>query len=774
MNRTLVPLHLLLWLPILVSAAEIPASVPAGSPNSLPASYVELYRQVVSRQSTKNAGKLFETLAVGEANVRLWRRTQEPAYLATARQTFESALSRGKPDLRDFHPLMMFARLALLLQQEGPVSLALDQKVREIAESELRKFIRSADDGDFNIRIAQVLAYACLLHYLDNSPFTDREVAQQRLDRYWSLICQTGDLDEDATNYDSFGMVLLVDLARVIGREQDLKQSAGFRRVFERFRDIMSPTGLIPEYGDSYFSTTACLLDRVYLMEYAARLYDDPSFLYAARKLYLRPGAEFPSVDLWMRAMPLINLATLPSEPRQPGAVSLVTSRMRRGETKPLVDKLILRTGVEPGCAMVMMDLYASGSHAHREKGPSIAYFEAAGVPLFHNMGRHGTLSAITGNIVWATPRGEQFPGCWNREGQWFTMTIPADDLTHDGERFAVAPVMLLRNFQERSRDCKELFFDNLRLVGPLGTRLIDGFETPEQWDARLLRLTKVSLAGGASQGKYCERVLWDPVPSGHIARTLAAPVSGFRKEDYTELKLDVKYLGGRPTMHIRGLGQQVDLGDQLLKSHLRAATAQQRGNDAWGEIAYDAYLTPDTSLTRRLVLTAEGCLLIDDELVPGRSMEGWSAGQLWQMYQLQASGTDWFLSADDGGYPMADGSVAARRMFARFASERPARSGSETVLQSYHCPASNNRKPERFSTAYSCSPVVAGRKERFVLVVVPDDPASGSGAGALAADRVGIQIEPGGPAVASIRSNDGHRLEVRVAETSWSVTRQP
>ena len=68
--------------------------------------------------------------------------------------------------------------------------------------------------------------------------------------------------------------------------------------MFERFRDIVSPSGLVPEYGDSFFSTSACLLDRVYLMEYAAQTYGDPTFLHTARKLYRRPAAEFPGVDL--------------------------------------------------------------------------------------------------------------------------------------------------------------------------------------------------------------------------------------------------------------------------------------------------------------------------------------------------------------------------------------------------------------------------------------------------------------------------------------------
>ena len=79
---------------------------------SLPASYVDLYRQVVARHSPDKKYPLFETMAMGEAAVRLWRRTKEPAYLATAKRCFETASAGGEPDLRDFHLLMAFARLA--------------------------------------------------------------------------------------------------------------------------------------------------------------------------------------------------------------------------------------------------------------------------------------------------------------------------------------------------------------------------------------------------------------------------------------------------------------------------------------------------------------------------------------------------------------------------------------------------------------------------------------------------------------------------------------
>ena len=66
---------------------------------------------------------------------------------------------------------------------------------------------------------------------------------------------------------------------------------------------------------------------------------------------------------------------------------------------KTVPDKLILRSGSQPGAAMVMLDLYASGSHAHEYKRPSIGYYEVAGVPLFHNLGRRG----MVGNAATAS-----------------------------------------------------------------------------------------------------------------------------------------------------------------------------------------------------------------------------------------------------------------------------------------------------------------------------------------------------------------------------------
>lgn len=267
--------------------------------------------------------------------------------------------------------------------------------------------------------------------------------------------------------------------------------------------------------------------------------------------------------------------------------------------------------------------------------------------------------------------------------------------------------------------------------------------------------------------------MLWKAVPSGHVARKLASPPErSFSREDYQYLKLNVKYHGGRPVMHVRGLGRQVDLGDQLLVSRLAEARAEQRGRDACGAVAYSAYITPDTSLTRYLVLTTKGCLVVHDVLVPGPSMKGWNAGQLWQMYEQRAAGKDWFLSDDDGPYPAADGSLKTRRMLVRFASGPSAAVGSEEVRQSYHGPNPKGRKAERLFTTHSRAPLTPGRKEHFALVVVPQEPRPSGNADPAAVVAIGVESD--GTAVAEVRAGDGHGVVVRVAESAWGVTRRP
>ncbi|MCU0963212.1 MAG: hypothetical protein MUF48_24225 [Pirellulaceae bacterium] len=765
-------------LPLFLVVAVAPASPSAETSNDslirLPVSYVELYERIFQQELQSGKPGLGESAALSHLALKLWLRTHDLEYRQQAERLFRRTLADPQFSLKDFHVLHHFGELALRMKEQKLIPAEQTAQLRKIATEELEAFCRSEDWSDNNIRIGQVAGYAGLFGLLKDEPFAPREAVRRHLDDYWSRIAATGDLDEDASNYDSLGLAFLVDLARLLGRERDLAGSAGFRRQFERFRDIVSPAGLIPEYGDSYFDYSSCPLDRVYLLEYAAQLYGDPTFLFAARRLYGRPQTGLPDLDLWSRALPLIDLEASSAEARRPaGPPSLVTWRARRGSPCPLVDKMILRSGLEPGAAMVLLDLYASGSHSHPQKGPSIAYYEVDQVPLFHNLGRHHTRSAIAGNLLWAQPAERRFPGCWNREGEWFTMRLLVDALHQDVDgKYVLAGGMSLRDFPEWNRNCRFLDFDNLRLAGPFGTRLIDSFDAPDGWDRRLLQSNKVVTCSDRTQGDASQRIPWNTAAASgrRFSEPLPAP---FTKEQYSYLELDLKYEGARPYLHVRGLGEQVDLGDQSLSARLTGASVEQRQHDAYGRIRYEDYIQPGTKLTRQMVLAAEGYLLVRDELAAGPSMDGWNAGQLWQFYDLGTRKGSWFAANDDGAYPTVAGSPAAtttRSMLARFLESADTRIDVEEVKQRFHMPNPKGRKPTAFFTAYSQRRVRAGRCEVFALLVVPRDPA-GATPDEFAA-RTTIVRGADGLTKAEVVGPSGTTVTIVLSPDGWEVKR--
>ena len=751
----------------------------------LPDSYVELYRAILdSPESAKRPG--FKTdAALASVALRLWERTHEEKFRTIATDKFAKAFSDPTFELSDFHILHHFGELIWRMKRDGLMSPDQQRKLTVVATRELAKYLKQPDDTTLptgiplnNIRIAQTLGYAGLLRFLEGEPFDQRDAVRKRLDNYLDLLVKLGNTDEDAGNYDSLGMAFAVDLARLLGRENDLKTPA-LRRDFENFREIVSPSGIVPEYGDSYFHPDWVLMDRLFLMEAAARIYVDPSFLTAARKMKGRATAGLPDADGWIRSLSLIDLPdrAVPAQAitGQPSQVLLRNAARGGGPVATVPDKLILRTGREPGDSMVMMDLYASGSHAHRDKGPSVAYYESAQVPLFHNLGRHGVRSAIAGNICWAVPHGQDFPGLW-LPGRWFTWNYPVELCATNREGGAIFPKgMGLRNFPGGlNSGCQSLIFDNLRLTGPSGTLLVDGFDVPAGWSKNLATFTAPVSSPDKTEGAASQFLAWNRVKTQVIGRSFSKPPAPFSKAQYPLVQLDVKYEGTKPYMLVRGLGEEVELGAHVLRPHLLDASAEQRGRDSHGQLRYEGYITADSTLVRRLLLTSEGYLVIRDTLTPGPSMNGWNAGQLWQLYALQEKGTDWFCSADDGAYLVPDGQGGShsvtRRMLVKYATDARTSAFCEEVVQPVHAPNPKGRLPDRFFTTGSRRLVNPGETPSFTMVVVPHSPASDAKAIAAAIhiieEKNGATVDIQSPATAKA-------IHLRMEQDGrWNITR--
>ena len=747
----------------------------------LPESYVDFYKLILnSPESRKRPG--FQTdAALASVALRLWERTHDEAYRKIDVEEFAKTLSDPKFSLADFHILHHFGELIWRMKRDGLLTPEQQKQLVVISKEELTKYLKQPDDTIqpigaplYNIRIAQILGYAGLLKFLEGEPFDQRQAVETRLNDYLNLLVKLGNTDEDAENYDSLGLAFAIDLARLLGREKELK-TPGFQRDFENFRDIVTPSGMHPEYGDSYFSYEDLPMDRVFLMESASRLYHDPTYLDALQKMRARPQRGLPDADHWIRSLSLIDMpdSAVKAEPitNQPSQV-LLRNAAASNAIAAVPDKLILRTGRDPGDSMVMMDLYASGSHAHRDKGPSIAYYESAQVPLFHNMGRHGSRSAIYGDICWALPSEERFPGHW-QPGQWFSMNYPTDLITTNSEGKCVLSKMSLRNFPERNRGCTSLAFDNLRLSGASGNLLVDGFDGPDGWSKSLAKFAAPTSSPDKTEGQASQHIPWNQIKTTGLERDFSKPLPApFSTDQYTALKIDLKYEGVRPYMLVRGIGAELELGAHELRPQIAGATVEQRGRDALGQVNYAHYITGDTTLVRRIVLTAEGYLIIRDTLTPGSSMNGWNAGQLWQLYTMAAHGDDWFCSEDEGAYPnvMKDNVVdTTRRMFVRFASDTKTSVGLEQMNQPIVDPNPKGRIANSFFTTFSKRKMSCGHTEVFSLVVVPYDPKSMTPE--ELAKKVTITRLPDGSTEATIATAT-NPVTVHLSEKEWSVKR--
>ena len=743
--------------------------------------YVQLYEKIAASESASFAkAGAAEKLWLAGVAARLAQKTGRVEYREKAVALLESALPEVAGSPSDFHSLRATALAILPMRQLGLIKPEHEKALRPIAMRAWKEFLSSPagtveGDVDHNIRLAQALACAGFVRFFQADKTVDASAIRQRLENYWSKIKATGDLDEDSSNYTGLGIVHCLELARTLGHEDDFR-APGFRRMFERQRDIISPTGMVPEFGDGFFSPQREAFDFLTICEYAAKLYDDPTYLTVARHLYDPASFAAAKPDNWGRGILLLDLDLSSGTPVPLASPSLVNYRANRVRPQPVVDKLILRTGNEPGDAMVLMDLYAAGSHSHIFLGPSVGYYEAAGVPLFHNLGRRRTSSAITGNIFWALPASQTFPGIWKPD-EWFTMTIPAEMMFRDvSGNLGIGDRIFFRNFNNPGT--RRLWLDNLRLVGKAGVKLLDGFESEKGWEPELLKQSgvRVETSSDHTQGTSSQCLNWSAL-KGSCTRMLAdSNALTFRSEDYDKIQLDLKYTGIRPYFHLRRLCEQMDVGDQALINSVGSAKVEQRGHDAYGEVVFSRYIACDAKLTRRIVLTAEGCLIIHDRWTAGTSEEKWTAGQLWQFYAIKDQGTDWFCGDDDGSFAVPNGhghsTSVTRRMLVKFAAPAGTSTFKEEVVQPCLAPNFKSRPQDRFFTTGSKRLVTAGEEITCTMVVIPHQPDQNPQSLAEAvrfeahADRTDVVLRPPG-ASADVRVSFGN-------SGTWQVSRSP
>jgi len=79
-------------------------------------------------------------------------------------------------------------------------------------------------------------------------------------------------------------------------------------------------------------------------------------------------------------------------------------------------------------------------------------------------------------------------------------------------------------------------------------------------------------------------------------------------------------------------------------QNRLLNAETNVNGEDCFGEIVLGDHFVSDTKLTRRMVLTKEGVLVLQDYVEPSEEANGMAVGVVWQCYNKpNKQGDNWF-----------------------------------------------------------------------------------------------------------------------------------
>ncbi len=599
------------------------------------------------------------------AQLRMWQVTGKERYLKEGRDYFAALMefAPGNEDiLRDcfgFYPVLLAGKI---LKNAGQFDPVWEERFHACSKFGMNEFRQHPPRGDGNQDLGRRCAIACALALYPQ----EFESFRQPLETFWAETVRTGDLWLDSKTYTPVSVQYLIALADELGRVDDLRQSEGFHRMFGNFRDVLSPNGFMPEFGHAYFKTPGNP-DWLYVFEWAAALYDDPTFLYAARKFFhgivrnsspkpsnvnqARMSCEYSLIGLIpddRTELISAKLAKCKSPVAAPALISGITRRTVKGQ-EDRDGFLILRSSLDPGSPMVLMDLLSFGDHALYEQRPSIGYYETGHVPHFYQYGRYAQ-SASRGNVVLLSEPNGGFPEAEWPENTWRTLSVPLERFDGEGMTRNIDTISLRTFGDEGLKYQQSLVIDNIRISGPRGEKVLFDFENGMDWKGS----KTLAIVEDATTGKHGLKI--PIVNNGVSSEALGLQVN---LADYMTFSMDVKWLGKkRPRVQLR---PSVDnsgwaaLESMTLAAHVKSASTEMRGKDAYARVEFSPYASFDSSLVRQFILTEEGILCVRDELLPGKSVDGFHGGSLWQMYSVDTKGPNWFSTRGERAFHSAD-----------------------------------------------------------------------------------------------------------------------
>lgn len=559
-------------------------------------------------------------------------------------------------------PALMLAFTAL---QRGGVLAAADEAATRSYAAKTFKPAAPVDSNNQHYQRAVGLGLAAQAF-----PGVPEATAWQKYaEDVWSLVETLGDITEDAPNYNRIDLTYLWLLADMLGKTEQLRASS-FHAMFLRFSAQVSPSGVLPSYGDSGgskkfsannfsnvpwanpwggfvagFVRAASEWQDAELASTASLMFasgvslqplgDDYSDVNDAFRLLL--GANWTERQWFQLESPMHNRVGRSSVLKRPDA---------NGPAN--YDKVVLRSSQSDSGAFVLSDLYASAipvpPHAHENQHGQVNWFEYAGVPLVSSLGYDNRGPADT-NLLLLRKAASSFPHRIPKfaANAWEHATLPT-------RRMGLGSVTISQLTLRIEWDGKPISFAaaELSLRGPSGTRALHLFDNVDAWQyptGASVEQQFVSLPGDGGTGN-CSALVWS-LPAGKggqagaafITHKMAKPLT-FSAEEFQELHVDWEISRNSDVtrtfiLRVASSPNAVDYhaSELNLAPTLRTATVDTKGDDSAALLSYTEWFSYDVTLNRTMVLAGpEGVMLVRDvlDVGPTTAQAGMQAGPIW------------------------------------------------------------------------------------------------------------------------------------------------
>jgi hypothetical protein len=612
---------------------------------------------------------------------------------------------------------------ALRLEAAGRWDAAWDTVFAKFAQDGVNYLMPRLPLGDGNQDLGRMCA--CLLAKRLYPDLPLMIAAEAKVAAAFTGIIAQGDLYTDSRNYFEVSLYYFIRMAQELGREAEIAQSPGFKRLFANIRDAISPNGFLPEFGAGYFSPNHYFMTPIYL-EYAAALYRDASFSAAARRYFgqlvqsgpLRaPSLRNAMMDC-MRGPQVLDTFRILDQPiPAPEMISGVTYRMARiGGERP--GFLILRPSVNPGSPMVLMDLLGQGDHAQPEFTASIAYYESDHVPLFYQYGRYISGASRGNQVLFGTVGAVEPDPEWHAD-TWRTVVIPSDRLVEADGQAHIEQISIRTDSRKKDPACG-LVLQGMRLSGPAGTMPICDVALGH-WIGNT-----TAVVPGRNAGERAISIL--DAGNGSSIKDFAK--LSFDPKKYPEVLCDAKWFGPRRISASFRLAPDYRSWTEVEKITqvmiVKKVESQRHGEDTWARLEYERYGTADSTLVRQLVLSREGVLAIRDDILPGQAAAGRPAFTLWQMYSIDGEGPGRFTTFGEAAYPSCvagDPKRYRRGMSAFFSGPAGISVGKQVIPGLRGRNYEDIQRDRDLRTAYGRVTMQAGQPTYLNVLVVPHAP---------------------------------------------------